>query len=100
LLPGETARPLIPFAGDTSLTVARTVGNEAVTWREVGSDLFGIIRGLRDGIVSGAELIKAGGEAGAPVVGFSYSPLGQSISRCSISASRRHRSNARSGTST
>jgi hypothetical protein len=77
LLPGETARPLIPFAGDTSLTVARTVGNEAVTWREVGSDLFGIIRGLRDGIVSGAELIKAGGEAGAPVVGFSYSPLGQ-----------------------
>jgi hypothetical protein len=77
LLPGETARPLIPFTGDTGLTTARTIGNQPVSWGELGSDLFGMVRGLRDGIVSGAALIKAGGEAGAPALGFAYSPLGQ-----------------------
>lgn len=77
LLPGESARPLIPFTGDTGLVTARTIGNEPVSWGELGADLFGMVRGLRDGIVSGAALIKAGGEAGAPAVGFSYSPLGQ-----------------------
>ncbi len=77
LLPGEAARPLIPFSGDTSLVTARTIGNEPVSWGEVGADLFGLVRGMRDGIVSTAALVKAGGQAGAPLFGLSYSPLGQ-----------------------
>lgn len=76
LLPGETSRPLIPFSGDSGLVTARNVGNEQVHWADVGAQAFGLMRGLRDGITSGAELIRAGGVEGAPAVGFSYSPLG------------------------
>ena len=77
LLPGEQARALTPFAGDTQLVVAKNATNDAVTWKNVGSQLYGMGQGIRDGLISGAALIKAGGEAGAPLVGPSWSPLGQ-----------------------
>lgn len=77
LLPGETAKPLMPFQGDTSLAIAKSMTNDAVTWRQVGSQAFGMMRGIRDGFVAGAALLKAGGIEGAPLLGAQYSTLGQ-----------------------
>lgn len=77
LLPGEQARPLIPFSGDAQLTLAKNSTNEPVTWADLGAHAFSSVRGLRDGLMAGAALVKAGGEAGAPAIGFHYSPLGQ-----------------------
>ena len=77
LLPGEVARPSMPFAGDSQLTVAKNATNEPVKWGDVQLQVAGIMRGMRDGIVAQAALLKAGGEAGAPTVGPIYSPLGQ-----------------------
>jgi hypothetical protein len=76
LLPSETVHPLIPFAGDTALTMARNLTMAPVSWREAIGDVYGIFTGIRDGIVSAASLLSAGGESGAPTVGLSYSPLG------------------------
>jgi hypothetical protein len=77
LLPGEAGRPLIPFSGDTSLVVARAGTNAPVSWADVGAQAFGTLRGVRDGLMSGAALIAAGGETGAPLLGLHWSPLGQ-----------------------
>ena len=77
LLPGEQGRPLQPFQGDTGLAVAKSITNDPVTWKEVGAQLYGMMQGARDAVVAGAALVRAGGEPGAPVVGFQYSPLGQ-----------------------
>ena len=78
LLPGEKARPLTAYAGDTNLTIARTTTNAPVSWQEVGADLYAMLRSGRDGLIAGAALVKAGGHARAPAVGWSYSPLGRS----------------------
>jgi hypothetical protein len=76
-LPGEEVRPLIPFTDDQALTVAKSLSLDPVTWREVMGDLYGFTTGIRDAIRATAEMVSAGGEPGAPVVGLSYSPLGQ-----------------------
>ncbi len=77
LLPGEQARPLQPFQGDRGLTIAKSVTDDPVKWREVGAQSFAMIRGIRDGFMAGAALLKAGGVEGAPLIGPVYSPLGQ-----------------------
>jgi hypothetical protein len=77
MLPGESARPMMPFQGDTDLKLSKNQTNAPVTWHEVGADAYGLIQGMRDGIVASAELVRAGGVAGAPTLGWQYSPLGQ-----------------------
>ena len=77
LLPGEVARPSMPFAGDSQLTVGKNATNEPVKWGDVQLQVAGIMRGLRDGIVAQAALLKAGGDPSAPTIGPIYSPLGQ-----------------------
>jgi len=77
MLPGEEARPLMPFQGDTSLTMARGMTNAPVTWREAAGDAYGLVQGMRDGLVATGELVKAGGVPRAPMIGPVYSPLGQ-----------------------
>jgi hypothetical protein len=76
-LPGEAARPLMPFQGDTDLTVGRGMTNAPVTWHEAASDAYALVQGMRDGIVAASELVRAGGVEGAPIWGWQYSPLGQ-----------------------
>ena len=77
-LPGETAYPIPVFTGDTpELRFARTLTNDDVSWREARADAFGLIRGMRDGIVANWGVLKAGGVPDAPLVGFNYSHLGQ-----------------------
>lgn len=77
LLPGEDARPLMPFQGDTDLTLAKGMTNAPVTWAEVKGDAYAAIQGIRDGFVAAGELVRAGGVEGAPLWGANYSPLGQ-----------------------
>jgi hypothetical protein len=77
LLPGETARPLMPFRGDTDLTLAQNMTNAPVSWADVKADAFGLIQGMRDGLVASSDLVQAGGVQGAPLLGWQYSPLGQ-----------------------
>lgn len=80
LLPGEKARPLLPFSGEqlpTRLRIAQTIMNSDVRWSEAQGDAFSLFRGMKDGLVATGKLLAAGGEAGAPLVGFNYSPLGQ-----------------------
>jgi hypothetical protein len=50
--------------------------NEAATIHDVMATTFGIVRGVREGIVAGAKLQAAGGLPGAPLFGWSLSPLG------------------------
>lgn len=79
LLPGETARPLTPFdteALPSRARIARSIMAADVHWGEARADLFGVLRGMRDGVVANAALLAAGGERGAPRIGPVYSPLG------------------------
>lgn len=76
LLPGETARPGMPLYGDANLVTGKEATNAPVTWAEVGAQTFGVIRGLRDGIIGGANILKAGGIEGAPLLGLKYQPTG------------------------
>lgn len=77
LLPGEgitnTAPALFPAGG---ADLAARIGNEQKTWNELGSDLFGTIKGLRDSFIATGQIIKNGGIEGAPVFEKVYSPLG------------------------
>jgi hypothetical protein len=80
LLPEEKTTPGLGvrnvFQGDTALSIARSITNDPVTWREFSADLYGAVSGMLDGIKSGAALVAAGGHAGAPLVGLHWSPLG------------------------
>ena len=69
-LPGETARSL-PFQPSTQFAPGATL-DETVRYSDVGPAVFGLVRGLRDGLVSIGTLV----DANAPLVGFRYSPLG------------------------
>lgn len=77
LLPGEnlatTDAALFPAGG---VGLAERSGNEHVTWKELGADMWGTIRGLRDSIVATGQLIKAGGVEGAPAFKTRPSSLG------------------------
>ena len=75
-LPGEAARPMMPFQGETGLVRGGQTTNAPVTWREAGAGAYGLLQGIRDGIVSTAELVSAGGEPGAPLMGWQSSPRG------------------------
>lgn len=77
LLPGEDARPLMPYQGDEEqLVVGKNLTNEPATWADAKADAFALVQGVRDGLVASSELIKAGGVKGAPTWGLQYSPLG------------------------
>lgn len=79
LLPGETAYPLPVYAGSplpTMLKHAKTIGNEDVNWSEAGASAFGLLRGIRDGLISNAAVLKSW-SPNEPLFGASYSPLGQ-----------------------
>ena len=67
----------MPFQGDDQLIVGRTITNEPVTWGDLRNDVAGAFRGMRNGIIGTANLITAGGEAGAPMFGASYTGVGQ-----------------------
>lgn len=75
LLPGEEAK-LTPFQQATGLAEPGRVGNESMTWKQVGADAFGTMKGLRDGLIATGELVKSGGVEGAPTLGLVRSPLG------------------------
>lgn len=77
MLPGESmrSRTVMPFEPGREL-VQPALLDEAATFSDVTGSTFGIIRGLRDGIVANAALLKAGGEAGAPLLHGNYSQLG------------------------
>lgn len=76
-LPGQEGIPLTPFFGDTSVTIARQLQSDPVAWSEAMGDLWSLMKGMKDGIVSTAELVAGGGHAGAPLIGAHWSPLGQ-----------------------
>lgn len=75
VLPGEKAH-LTPFE-TANVMAPRAELDEAYTFAQVMPDLFGAIRGMRDGIIAGAGLLKAGGVAGSPAVGPSYTLRGE-----------------------
>lgn len=80
-LPGEAARPMTPFDSPFSdyepMVLGKMSTNDRVTWHEAVGDLYGLGRGLLDGMSAAGELLKAGGVKGAPIIGATYSPLGQ-----------------------
>jgi hypothetical protein len=77
LLPGEDInKRLMPAFSQGSELVKPAVLNEAATFHDAMGTAYGIMRGLRDAIVAGAALQRAGGRPGAPLYGWEYSPLG------------------------
>lgn len=73
-LPGEDAKSL-PFQASSEFAPSAML-NESVNYRTFVPEVFGMVRGIRDGIISNGALLKAGGIQGAPAVGWRYSPLG------------------------
>jgi hypothetical protein len=77
LLPGEAPnRRFMPPLTPGSELVKAAVLNEAATYQDAMATAFGIMRGLKAGVVGGAALQRAGGLPGAPLFGWEYSPLG------------------------
>lgn len=74
LLPGEKTRN-IELQPHMEL-VPRPQLREGATMDQAVESLFGMVRGLRDGIVANAALLKAGGIEGAPLFGAQYSLAG------------------------
>jgi hypothetical protein len=50
--------------------------HEGATYHDAMSAAFGMVRGMRDGILATGKLLAAGGVHGEPLVGAQYSPLG------------------------
>jgi len=73
-LPGETPKSL-PFQPGTEFAPSAPL-DENFRYSDVAQGMFGAVRGIRDGIISGGKLLSQGGEAGAPLIGARFSPLG------------------------
>ena len=65
----------LPLQAGSELTQAAVL-DEAAKFSDVASSAFGIVRGIRDGIISGAELLSAGGIEGESMLGLRYSERG------------------------
>lgn len=55
----------------------RTVLDTQATIKDVQTGLFGLLRGVRDGILAGADLARAGGVEGSPFMSTKYDVQGQ-----------------------
>lgn len=94
LLPGESLRNLppgaktafaefaqgqkpssLPFQPGSEL-VQPGIMDEAAKFSDALASTFGIVRGIRDGIVSGGALLAAGGVEGSSLIGLRYTPMG------------------------
>lgn len=75
LLPEEKPRAL-PLQPGTELVTPGKIANAHMTWRQLGADAFGTMRGVRDGFVAAADLVKNGGVEEAPFIGLQRSNLG------------------------
>lgn len=74
MLPGEAVNPSTPFQpGDYAPS-----GNLELrtTPQQAAASVFGLFRGMKDGLVSSASLLAAGGVQGAPLMGLRYQPTG------------------------
>ena len=75
-LPGEVApQGSLPLQPGTDLAQPAQF-QEGATYHDAMAATFGIIRGMRDGIMASGKLLAAGGVQGEPLVGTQYSPLG------------------------
>jgi hypothetical protein len=74
-LPGEqgAAQNVLAFPGAGLAQPA--LYDEAAKFSDVMASAFGIVRGIRDGMIAGAELARAAGVE-PPLVGLRHSPLG------------------------
>jgi hypothetical protein len=74
-LPGETTNADLL----TNLSGIAKPGelDENATLRDAMGSVFGIVQGLKDGVVAGGGILKAGGIKGSPLLGARYSALGQ-----------------------
>lgn len=70
-LPGETDK-LLPLFGMNELRKAGMYNPDAGL-RDLMANTVGIFTGLKDGIIAGHACIQAGGEPGAPAIGWKYS---------------------------
>lgn len=72
-LPGEAAGQGNLFQSGVG---APAQFHEDATYHDAMAAAFGMIRGMRDGILATGKLLAAGGVHGEPLVGTQYSPLG------------------------
>ena len=77
LLPGQKYRGPQLYEGAAGVDIPKSMTNAPTTWKEVGAQSFGLVRGMLDGITSTAQLIAAGGEQGAARFEWKYSDRGQ-----------------------
>lgn len=75
LLPGEEQRAM-PLQPGAELATPGRIGNEPVSWQQLGADTFGAVKGLRDAFIATGDLIKSGGVKDAALFGTRQSPLG------------------------
>lgn len=76
LLPGEDPWTL-PFQTATENPVRGVeISNKNITWKELGAQTYGAVKGMRDAFVATGNLIKSGGVEGAPLFDLKRSSLG------------------------
>lgn len=74
-LPNESSAMRMAFQPGAEQAVAPLL-DEAARFSDVVASTFGMVQGLRDGIVASGELLAAGGVQEAPLLGTQYSVLG------------------------
>lgn len=74
LLPGETPHSQAFQMGHEN--APRPQMDTAATYHSIIGDAFAAVQGMRDGLMATGAIIKAGGEAGAPLIGAQYSLSG------------------------
>lgn len=76
LLPGEEPWTL-PFQTQTTNPIrGETIPNKNITWKELGAQTYGSLKGMRDAFVATGTLIKSGGIEEAPIFEVKNNPLG------------------------
>jgi hypothetical protein len=75
-LPGEAAlRQPLPFQPETGLTSEQMV-DLSTKFSDLMPDVYGMMKGLTDWVISSGALVAAGGEKGSPLFSLRYSILG------------------------
>lgn len=75
MLPGEERRMMMPLQPGSEM-VTPAMMDEGARMTDVAATGFGLIRGVRDALVSTSELLAAGGIEGSPLIGTEYTGAG------------------------
>ncbi len=67
-LPEQTETPTLPFVESAPDLFKGPVLDETATYREIIPEVYGVVKGAADAVITNGKLLAAGGVAGSPLV--------------------------------